>query len=227
MEDKKGFTLMELLVVISLVAILAALATSGLMRALKAGDRTKAVAQIRQIGIALMVYVADHDGNLPGPMKSGQGALYEPEATDQLAGALGPYLGVQEPETATVVPTFLPPAYVKAMSQVPAEEARPYVLNISASTTGGTIRPWGSAAAPVENPMRLLAVPTSTWALVDADQLNPQVQGQPWAGKTPNKIVHGSQRLALFFDGSAGPIDSSLLKKGGGPPPPPPPPPKS
>lgn len=155
--------MVELLAVLGIVTILAVLAVPLWQQSRTAADRATASSQMRQIGVALMQCVADRDGTLPGPMKSGQGAKFEPGKTDSLATVLGPYLGVTD--------------------------------------------------------LTKPAVPTSVWAFCDADQLNPQVVGQPWAGGTPKEIVHGRERLGLYFDGSVGSVGEGVLVK---PPPPPP-----
>ena len=52
----KGFTLVELLVVIAIIAVLAGLATPQIMKAKKNADRTTAINNARQIGMALLEF---------------------------------------------------------------------------------------------------------------------------------------------------------------------------
>jgi type II secretory pathway pseudopilin PulG len=57
--------LIELLVVISIISILAALLLPALSRARAAGDATTCLSNLRQIGVALQVYVSDNNNKLP------------------------------------------------------------------------------------------------------------------------------------------------------------------
>ncbi len=60
-----AFTLIELLVVIAIIAILAAILFPVFAQAKEAAKKTKCLAQSSQIGIALMLYIADNDDKYP------------------------------------------------------------------------------------------------------------------------------------------------------------------
>lgn len=63
-----GFTLVELLTVISVIALLAALLIPCLAAAANAGRRTACLSNLRQIGLAVQSYAADFEGRIPfGP----------------------------------------------------------------------------------------------------------------------------------------------------------------
>jgi prepilin-type N-terminal cleavage/methylation domain-containing protein len=65
---QRAFTLVELLVVIAVVGILAALLLPALASARDKSRKTACVSNLRQIGIALLNYATDNDGRIPyGP----------------------------------------------------------------------------------------------------------------------------------------------------------------
>jgi prepilin-type N-terminal cleavage/methylation domain-containing protein/prepilin-type processing-associated H-X9-DG protein len=66
MPKRKGFTLIELLVVIAIIAILAAILFPVFSRAREMARSAACLTNMKQIGLALMMYVQDWDGRLPG-----------------------------------------------------------------------------------------------------------------------------------------------------------------
>lgn len=59
---RRAFTLIELLVVLSIIAILAAILFPVFAQAKAAAKKTANISNLRQIGLGIMMYVADHDG---------------------------------------------------------------------------------------------------------------------------------------------------------------------
>ena len=62
---RKAFTLIELLVVIAIVAILAAILFPVFSRAKAAAQRTACTSNLRQIGMAMQMYMSDNDDRMP------------------------------------------------------------------------------------------------------------------------------------------------------------------
>ena len=211
-KSRSGFTLVELLVVIGVIAVLAALSLAVLSKVGAASDRSKAISNMRQIGAGIALFAADNDGRLPGPLWPGQLAQFDPARSGRLVRELAPYLGIPTPTAPKVEPLFVPPAYRKAVSPAFLDSARTYVVNMSIRAGDKTIIPWGNLASPPSTqPLKLSVISPQAWGLSDADGLHPRVAGTSWAPNTPPKPIHTPKRLAWFFNGSVSPVDDADL----------------
>jgi len=61
----RAFTLMEIVVVLAIAALLAALGFPAYQRAIARGRATACLSNLRQLGIALNLYLGDHDQTMP------------------------------------------------------------------------------------------------------------------------------------------------------------------
>jgi prepilin-type N-terminal cleavage/methylation domain-containing protein len=76
-SSHSAFTLIEFLVVISIIAILAALLMPALSKARNAAQLTQSLANVKQVQLAVLTYANDEKGNLPFPIwPDPLGALY-------------------------------------------------------------------------------------------------------------------------------------------------------
>ncbi len=85
---KQGFTLIEMLVVIAIIALLASILVPSVNKALQAAKRTSCMSNLRQIGHAVMMYSLEKDGYLPPVVDGGwssSGTLW--------MEAISPFLG--------------------------------------------------------------------------------------------------------------------------------------
>lgn len=89
---RRGFTLLELLVVLAIVALLAALGGAAWQSAREQSDGVQCLQKMRQLGQAMLQYSQEHDGELPRSFHSA-GAHRQPG----WAASIAPYLG--EPPT--------------------------------------------------------------------------------------------------------------------------------
>jgi len=93
---KYGFTLVELLVVMAIIAILASLSTPVVGGAIERGRSTKCLSNLRQIGVAVQQYAADNDYRYPAIETVPPSLPPEAENPGTALEKLGPYGITQE-----------------------------------------------------------------------------------------------------------------------------------
>jgi prepilin-type N-terminal cleavage/methylation domain-containing protein len=86
-----AFTLIELLVVLAIIAVLATLASPAIGTAIERGRSAKCVNNLRQIGVAVQQYVADHDYRFPAIETEPPSLPADVENKGTALEVLGPY----------------------------------------------------------------------------------------------------------------------------------------
>jgi prepilin-type N-terminal cleavage/methylation domain-containing protein len=81
---RRGFSLVELLVVIGIIALLIAILMPALSAAKRSADRTACLANLKQIGAGFAMYLQENKGRWPRPSSYGR-------ADGSLAAYFGPY----------------------------------------------------------------------------------------------------------------------------------------
>ncbi len=197
----RGFSLLELMVAIAVVAALTALIWPGYNALVRRSDQVTCASNLRQVGVAMHAYAHDRSGWLPGLSSGSQRAHYRQStlnAPSALVDFLQPYLGLpaSTSQTWTTAPSFVCPASRKSINpQGTSLNDNAYYTHVGTVLPSGAIqRPLGYLGKSVPTPpMKLETVEhlIKTIALVDRDL--EAVYGKPQA--------HGSTYNILFMDG--------------------------
>ncbi|MDR1279531.1 MAG: DUF1559 domain-containing protein [Opitutaceae bacterium] len=193
-----GFTLIELLTVIAIIGILAAILIPVTASVRESARVTQCQANLRQTYIALMMFVDDNKGMLPGPLTGAQSSRYTETSNNSLAKHLAPYQGLLVDSTQRVNPFLLCPAHL-------ARDGRDTTTRSYGVPNAGTSgRPFGySQSGGSIAPVRLADYmakynPKIYWALRDDDS---EIIHPGNSNYTPQR-THKKGHNHLFFDGS-------------------------
>jgi prepilin-type N-terminal cleavage/methylation domain-containing protein len=216
---QSGFTLIELLVVIAIIAILAAILFPVFAQAREKARQTVCTSNVKQIGLAWLMYVQDYDETFP-PTNSTQnpasGWINSPTFTTKYpCKPCRPHL--QSNPTVTYDPTVYAIPYIKNMDifKCPSDNG------IGTFTVNGVtyVDPSGSLPVwKVENTSYCLntvmtrvgalagiIIPAETYmgAEVMSFHMGKSTAQIAWATATPNASTYGPRRIAYFCDGHA------------------------
>jgi len=176
------------------------------------------MSNLKQIGIAMQLFVNDNEDRLPGPVWSGAMASYDKNSSQELIYYIADYLDSQNPESVpagrpVVAEVFVCPGYLRYAPKVTTMKGRKcYLLNDNVNTAeeAERVRPFGYPE--IEDPPTALVPPlkfselesycspSSTHAITDVDRINVYDPTVSWQSDLPNTPVHGRVRNKLFFD---------------------------
>lgn len=232
--QRYAFTLIELLTVMSIMAVLAALIFSAMGSARGKGDATKCVSNLRQIGTSIQNYVGDNDGQLPGPLQVGV-FPYAGYRSAWDIGSLTEKLAKYVPSARLTNGVSLP-AWDKSVFACPSSiraqnnsiNAPCFFLNFyDVIEEMNNQPPWGMLEDDIQ-PVKMGMLTTwsapsvsttgnanrdtmnlsTTWAIVDADRVS--LSGNlDYAASLPKEMVHGDYRNALFYDWHVGKLEKA------------------
>ncbi len=214
-----GFSLTELLVAIVLMAVLVVMGFTAVGRLKRSTQQHTCVQNLRQIGVATLTYLNEHNGMFPGPVPSMQRTTtYLTADPSSLSDFLAPYLGMQKlTKNLVEVRQFICPAAKVIMDQgsVPPS-SRTYYLAYSFYVNGASQRtPFGYRATgtSVIPPSHISSLPNpaKTLLLIDLDGALLQRRGIIPAGAPPYPS-HDRVRNVLFADGHVESVLESRLR---------------
>lgn len=221
-----AFTLIELMVVITIIAILTGLGMAAFSKARRSSDRAAALAKMRQLAVATQTYINENEGYLPARigMQTGQSPRFNADTgsgglTSTLAYQLYKYLGLSKPTNAFQYAAPLShPAYERHLMTNRQWDSSGnwnstispvFILNKKVTDPNGTIvYPWGDSTSNISS-MTMVAVTemggaSKLWAMQDVDQKNIKaINGSSlpgWYSLLPKTALLDTVRHVLFFD---------------------------
>jgi prepilin-type N-terminal cleavage/methylation domain-containing protein/prepilin-type processing-associated H-X9-DG protein len=196
---KGAFTLVELLTVIAIIGILAALLLPALTSAKAKAKRIQCVANLQEIGVAFHIFLHDHDSKLPMEISTNVGGTLEFIQGALLAGGMFDYKHFQAISNELSNP---------ALFWCPTDRARS-AADFFASLQNVNISYFVGANADYGQPTSILAGDrniTNTLGSGSVVQLNGS-SGLQWTGE-----MHVSKGNILLADGSVEQLGSAGLQ---------------
>ena len=210
-----AFTLVELLVTMTILGVLAVLAIAVVPSVTARAERADALAKIRTMGTAVLQYTPDHGGLLP-PLFPGQVLEYERGRGGRIVTECAAYLGLPAEPARYLAVQLMPRAYARLDAPADKNALRVYVMNTAVTNRGAVVNPFGRVTTPGQPPtanttLAALAGAEAAWMMSTADQTQPAVAAAPWKNNTPVNPPLGDVRAVFRFDGSAGLVPVSGL----------------
>lgn len=187
---KPGFTLVELLVVITMIAVLVTIAVTMVFRFRNTGDKVVATNNLRQLQLANISYAADNAGRFVPPIESIGGTTYEwfenPGLISHIKGSSATYKSGGVIDT-TLDKSLMDPAVVRTRAAGYEELDSSYGYTLPSAS-----EPYRQAQ--LDDSSRSAAFITANDAYAD------------FASKTNIAYRHADKAIVVYYDGHAGPI---------------------
>lgn len=225
-HSRPGFTLVELLVAITIIVVLAALTVMGFTRMRAAGDRATTTAVLRQLQLANHSYASDHNGQyVPiSSMDENQNRVNDwYQSSVFLSYLTGDATALNNSQTVTtkVPESVLDPIVVRSKKRLWDKLFASYGYN---SVGMPTLAPGVDRSFKVGQ----VTSPSRTASFIRATDWIVSYNGRflweadPVEGKTTNQRVayrHGNKAIVVYYDGSSGVVSPGDIrdidKKGG------------
>lgn len=182
----KGFTLVELLVVVAIIALLIGMLMPVLSKARRHAARVACMANLRQLGLALVAYAGENGGYLPAPAS----ALQPQEADwvhwqanrDIAESRLWTYIGGND--DVLKCPLGVPDR--------PATQVPPYPFSYDVNTKLTGIIPPIVGPMPVRKPFKLWRVRLSSRKILALEEDSSTISDGAWYADTDKFWLNGT-----------------------------------
>ncbi len=209
---RKGFTLIELLVVIAIIAILAAMLLPALSKAREKARQSVCMSNLKQLGLAFMMYAQDYNEYLPMPVYH-PGSVYIYWYGNGYGvpgvGGIKPYVGDNTPGPATTKGVFrCPSLFGKYGKSIPG--TRTYGMNYrfcwaSDSIQGSYTQPHYHKLSEITKPSHTALVGDGYWVGNSFSAYIDNFHNPGCEGGNPQRDsgIHSGGANICFVDGHA------------------------